>query len=439
MTGITTWIEANPVLFGLGFAVGVSIFLLVVFAVSFRWAGQSMRPLVFFFGFLGIVGGPQAAVHLFSAIFREETESAPALTSAYEADLAKFEVRDGQFVDREAIFGGDYDRDLVREAKAGFVGVMDAADHVEIAFYPTGEMVVASLLPDEASAQAAHDGLGRMFVFQDATGDDARGWAATRGTAGDRAFLLRAGRVVMLWTGPDDAAVTKRRDACSVVSEIEQPAPNELITEAQPAGFASKIRAFFKNPVVFAVAIALNLIAGVGWFFWGSAWATRKLPAPGAMPVSAAELQSRLLEINPIDTPVEVNVITEGEKISISWKYGDARWISLASAHGRRRSHKLVLHLDERRRKVNVLEYWASFDWSAGGGGANIHWKKQMGMVFFEYQHERVFGIQIGPDGRPTGDLSYTYTFNLQELKQPIISVVTTAGWTWQPLMVHFG
>jgi hypothetical protein len=31
--------------------------------------------------------------------------------------------------------------------------------------------------------------------------------------------------------------------------------------------------------------------------------------------------------------------------------------------------------------------------------------------------------------------LSKAYTFNLQELKQPIIEAVTVSGWTWQPVM----
>ena len=37
--------------------------------------------------------------------------------------------------------------------------------------------------------------------------------------------------------------------------------------------------------------------------------------------------------------------------------------------------------------------------------------------------------------GKPTGELSKAYKFNLQELKQPIIETVTASGWTWQPVM----
>jgi hypothetical protein len=46
-----------------------------------------------------------------------------------------------------------------------------------------------------------------------------------------------------------------------------------------------------------------------------------------------------------------------------------------------------------------------------------------------------VFGAQLAADGKPTGELSQAYTFNLQALKGPIADAGTRAGWTWQPLV----
>jgi hypothetical protein len=56
-------------------------------------------------------------------------------------------------------------------------------------------------------------------------------------------------------------------------------------------------------------------------------------------------------------------------------------------------------------------------------------------MQFFELERRQVFGVQLDASGEPTGELSKAYTFNLQELKQPIIQVVTASGWTWQPVI----
>ncbi|MGE3936183.1 MAG: hypothetical protein AB7F67_23170, partial [Rhodospirillaceae bacterium] len=80
-----------------------------------------------------------------------------------------------------------------------------------------------------------------------------------------------------------------------------------------------------------------------------------------------------------------------------------------------------------------------SLDWSAGGGPdlGRLSWKTHYGITFFHYAHERVFGLQI-VNGRPTLNPTYAYTFNLQEMKQPVIEVITNAGWTYKPVITFF-
>lgn len=46
-----------------------------------------------------------------------------------------------------------------------------------------------------------------------------------------------------------------------------------------------------------------------------------------------------------------------------------------------------------------------------------------------------MFGLQIGKDGTITPNLSYSYTFDLQEMKAPLIQAVTAAGWRWRPVI----
>ena len=54
--------------------------------------------------------------------------------------------------------------------------------------------------------------------------------------------------------------------------------------------------------------------------------------------------------------------------------------------------------------------------------------------MFFQYEHQRVFGLQLDSDGRPTPQLTYAYTFDLQEMKSPLVETITRAGWCWQPV-----
>jgi hypothetical protein len=97
-----------------------------------------------------------------------------------------------------------------------------------------------------------------------------------------------------------------------------------------------------------------------------------------------------------------------------------------------RKSHRLILELDEATRTVRCREFHTEMGWGAGMDGVSIQWKAAWEIVFYQYEHERVFGLQIGPDGRLQPALSYAYTFDIREMKNPVIAVVTAAGWRWR-------
>ena len=56
-----------PVLAGMALFLVISLLLAVLLGVLMRCAGVSLKPLVFFFGFLAIIAVPQMAVHLLDA------------------------------------------------------------------------------------------------------------------------------------------------------------------------------------------------------------------------------------------------------------------------------------------------------------------------------------------------------------------------------------
>jgi hypothetical protein len=161
----------------------------------------------------------------------------------------------------------------------------------------------------------------------------------------------------------------------------------------------------------------------------------RQPPQPGTRPEPAASLRNRLLALNQHDVPVQVIASPNSDTLEITWRYADAQWLDLMRAHKMRRTHKLVLALDEHNHTARVLEYWSAFDASARPTDLRLNWTAARGMQFFEFEHRRVFGVQLDAGGKPTGELSKAYTFNLQELKQPIIEAVTASEWNWQPVM----
>jgi hypothetical protein len=53
-----------PVLVGIALFLSISLLLAVLLGTLMRRAGVSLKPLVFFFGFLAIIAEPQTIVHL---------------------------------------------------------------------------------------------------------------------------------------------------------------------------------------------------------------------------------------------------------------------------------------------------------------------------------------------------------------------------------------
>ncbi|MFA6244324.1 MAG: hypothetical protein WC655_25500 [Candidatus Hydrogenedentales bacterium] len=434
MSLVNAWVDTNPVLLAIALFIVITLFVCGLIGVMMIRAGQSLRPIAFFFVFLGIVGVPQVVYHISHLRVPTLPNTSALDTSSAHIDAQTFAVENGTFTDLESVFGPDVDPALVRDAKPVFPDFLSKATVAQLAFKPSGETVLAAVFPDEPTAsEAAHSYL-RFFQIANPSGSENAGWSAERPSAGDHVRLICAGRMLMAWTGTDAdslAAQQARTLNMAAIPPVEREHPKQL-------AIGDSLDRLFAPWWMKAAGLIANLALAIAWFFWGSTWASSATPVPGVSPASLDELRARLLAVNEIDAPVTVNSSEDGKSIEVTWRYADARWADLARARGMRRTHRLVLRLCEERRCVRVREFWSEFDWSAGRGGADIRWKAAMGIMFFQYERERVFGLQFGPDWKPTANLSYGYTFNLQDLKQPIIEAVVKSGWTWNPVMLPF-
>jgi hypothetical protein len=181
--------------------------------------------------------------------------------------------------------------------------------------------------------------------------------------------------------------------------------------------------------------------AGMQFFIFGrvATWVSAVPAVPGVEPVAVETLMQRLLGINDQNVPYTISRGTHANEIVVDWRYADATWLDLMRVHGMKKGYRLVFRFDEGAHNVRAQDRYASFDWSAGRGPdlLSLDWKVWLGITFYEYQHERVFGLQF-KDGKPTFDLSYAYTFNLNELKQPMIEIIRHAGWNFRPVITFF-
>jgi hypothetical protein len=236
---------------------------------------------------------------------------------------------------------------------------------------------------------------------------------------------LVAGRTLVVLTGPDPRSLEQRLAASRIVS-VASSDPSAPF-DAAAADFW-----LYRPGVLVALTAGLLMLAAL-WFFKGSAWAATIEPAPGVPPVTGQELERRLLAINDLDVPFAVEA--GRGSIVASWRFADARWIDLARAHGTRRTHRILMELDARAHTVRPVEQWTSLDASAGRGGASLRWVSGTGITFFQHEHQRVFGLQVDERGRFVPRLSYAYTFDLEEMKAPLVEAVRKAGWHWRPTM----
>lgn len=425
-----SFLRANPAVMISLVALAIVVVVFTVLAVVMTRAGASLRPLVFVGVLLGIIGGPQLLFHLARGFgWLPEGNLTWAAgdpkSQAYREVESALAVVDGVFADPAVVFPGADPQlisDLTRLGPSGPYGDAQVAQMAVLS--PSGTAVVARY-GDPAGARAAAERYLRSAVgfLPDPEPD---GVVIVSRPVGDVLLALTAGRTLMVVTGVNEQDVRSALAASRVVT-----------TAGESAEVQAGATFWLYRPVVLA-ALVLSLIAvATVWFFKGSTWATSLPPVAGAAPVSGQELRRRLLAINDLEVPYAVHEESPGGRIVVTWRFADARWVDLARARGMRATHRILLELDDAKRIARPTEQISRVDWSAGHDGAGVSWRTAGGIVFFQYEHQRVFGLQLDEQGRFTPRLSYAYSFNLQEMKAPLIGAVTMAGWAWRPTAWH--
>lgn len=418
-----TFFRTYPVLFGFAIFLVITVTLLAIFAVAMTRSGMSLKPLVFLGVYFAIIVGPQLFYHVQRARGKmvDINWRPPSVPAQHMEVQGAFAHQNGRFSQPDLVFGAGYDKDLLVDVRGTFVS--PAPEIAQMAVFRTAETVVLARFANEGEAATALHQYARAMGLRLSHPAEDGSYTARR--ASDWVRFLRVDRNLFTWSGADPAALDRRMQA----SSGSWTTPNRQKIEMDPRVAQARRAMLFILPALVFIAVL--------WFFKGSTWAASISPKQNLhLPTPAGELQSRLLAIQALDQPISITRGEQPNEIVVTWR-ADAKWIDLANAHGLRRKHKLVLRLDESNHFVRVHEYWTTADWSAGLGGAQVKWRRSKGITFFQRETQRVYGLQLDPTtGRVKPELSYTYTFNLQEIKAPLIEVVTHAGWTWRP--VHF-
>lgn len=406
-------------------------------------SGVSPKGIAFFAVFFAIVVLPQVAGHLALAVKPAAAGAASGL-QARTVDLARaaaglpgfqLSVEGGAVRDAAQVFGADHAQGQRSDARALFASRMPGLKVADAVHWPTGDSVTALVFGSADEAQSGM--LGYLSMYRVAPTLDRGGVEVhgARGLGGGLVQLRRSGAALLVVTALSEPGLAARVASLPLLQAAPVAGGGPLPTAGEPLLPALQpLVRLFRGSVVLQLAGVLAMVAlAAWWFFAGSAWAARVPAEHGTVPLPAAALKARLLAVNQADVPMQVETLPDG-RVAVTWRYADARFVDFTQAHRMVRTQRLLLRLDEAARRVSVTEQSTELDARAGIGGVSLRWRTALGISFFQVDHRRVLGLQFGPDGRPTGDLSYAWRFNLNELKAPFITAVTAAGWSWQPL-----
>ncbi len=296
-------------------------------------------------------------------------------------------------------------------------GMLDAVE-AKLATYPDGTSVLTARYTDAAvaaaSLRAEYGGtLPPLSPLAGHTG-------VLIDTGGFASFQFQEGAQVVRVTGASRAALERR---------LERPSPGPPSTAGSPETMS-------KRGLVALLGGVLLYTLFVSWVFIRlSTWAATFPALAGVTPAPSATLRERLLEVARAAVPFTVRPGDRPDELIAEWRYADATWLDQMRAHRMTQLIRYRLRFYPADRTVRVLEYRAAFDASGGLGGASLSFQAQRGITFFEEQRYTVLGLQI-KDGRITPDLSYSWHFSVDELRHPLVRIVTSAGWTWRQVML---
>ncbi len=182
----------------------------------------------------------------------------------------------------------------------------------------------------------------------------------------------------------------------------------------------------------FLVLVLLVLVFGCLWLIWifkGGAWVAAIAPRSGVAPVSASELMSRLRGINDLDVPFQI-VERGSDLLTAEWRI-DEKWRGLLERERVQLVTALTMKLSRGRPAVSVVETQRKLVKEQGILSWASHRTLFRGITLVSYDARTTYGLcYVNGEFRVTG---YEYKFNVWEMKNPLIEVITASGWKWEP------
>jgi hypothetical protein len=152
----------------------------------------------------------------------------------------------------------------------------------------------------------------------------------------------------------------------------------------------------------------------------------------GVVPLPKVAVKEKLLGLNQEQLPF---MLSESEDVDLvaEWKIVDAAWYEIFAKAKLEKTHKIWLSLDDATQTVKALEESYTVKWRAGVPEVSFSAEKFQGRTIGSKSFGVGYAFQ-GVDPLKYGQV-YNYRFDVSEMKNPIIEVITTAGWDFTPVV----
>jgi hypothetical protein len=161
-----------------------------------------------------------------------------------------------------------------------------------------------------------------------------------------------------------------------------------------------------------------------------------KRPEEGAPVLGRDEVLRRLQALAGEQVPFVVAPSADSSvDLEVTWRIVDAQWYEVFAKAGLEKSHTILLGLDEAEHEVHALEVAYQVSWRAGLPQLRLSAEKFQGRTFGGKSFGAGYAF-TGVDPLNWGQ-AYSYRFDVSEMKDPVTSVVTRAGWSYVPVMTR--
>ena len=156
-----------------------------------------------------------------------------------------------------------------------------------------------------------------------------------------------------------------------------------------------------------------------------------KRPDPGVEPVSREALSKKLMGMNHEEIPFKVSP-SDKTDILIELKIVDAQWYEIFAKANLTKTYKVYLLLDDSTNEVRALERIGEVKWKAGVPSLSFSKSGFQGRTIAQKEFGKAYAFKA-PNPTSFGKV-YEYSFDVGDIKDPLIELVTKSGWSYVPV-----